>query len=163
MNLDRLNRWLTLAANIGVIAGIVFLGIELQQNNRLSAAQAEFNLLQYEMSFASPGYENSDVAEFMVNVRRKGRSGEELSEVEQFRVRRLLDKRFAGWEWRYLQNRAGTLDDMNALRRSIETNFNRPDFMAGSSAEFHTYWTQFASRGNPEFVQFVEDITGGQQ
>lgn len=32
MNLDSLNKWLTLAANIGVIAGIIFLGLELNQN-----------------------------------------------------------------------------------------------------------------------------------
>jgi hypothetical protein len=162
MNLDRVNRWLTLAANIGVIAGIAFLGIELQQNNRLSAAQAEVNLLQYEMSFAAPGFESQAVAEFMVNMRAKARSGEELSEVEQFRVRRLLDQKFAGWEWQYLQNRAGTLNDMGALRRSLESNFERPDFLAGSAQEFRTYWNQFAERGNPEFVEFVESVTGGQ-
>ena len=32
MNLDKLNKWLTLAANLGVIAGIIFLGIEISQN-----------------------------------------------------------------------------------------------------------------------------------
>ncbi len=33
MELDKLNRWLTLAANIGVIAGIVFLAFEVQVNS----------------------------------------------------------------------------------------------------------------------------------
>jgi hypothetical protein len=32
MDLDRLNRWLNLLANIGVVAGIVFLAIEVGQN-----------------------------------------------------------------------------------------------------------------------------------
>jgi|MEHZ01.5.fsa_nt_MEHZ011436741.1_11 hypothetical protein len=36
MNMDSLNKWLTLAANIGVIAGIVFLGIEIRNNNTLA-------------------------------------------------------------------------------------------------------------------------------
>ena len=47
MKLDSLNKWLTLAANIGVIAGIAFLAIEVSQNTesldesrKLSAAQA---------------------------------------------------------------------------------------------------------------------------
>ena len=29
---DRLNHWLTLGANIGVLAGIIFLALEIQQN-----------------------------------------------------------------------------------------------------------------------------------
>ena len=32
MDTDRLNRWLTLGANIGIIVGIVFLAIEVNQN-----------------------------------------------------------------------------------------------------------------------------------
>ena len=34
MNADKVNKWLTLAANIAVIAGIVFLALELNQNSR---------------------------------------------------------------------------------------------------------------------------------
>lgn len=45
MNVDQINRWLMLAANIGVIAGIVFLAVEIQQNNELMASQARFNRL----------------------------------------------------------------------------------------------------------------------
>jgi hypothetical protein len=33
MDKDRLNRWLTLGANLGVLVGIIFLAIELRQNN----------------------------------------------------------------------------------------------------------------------------------
>lgn len=47
MNTDSLNKWLTLAANLGVIAGIAFLAIEISQNTqsldetrKLSAAEA---------------------------------------------------------------------------------------------------------------------------
>jgi hypothetical protein len=36
---DRLNRWLTLIANTGVLVGIVFLAVELRQNNENLAAQ----------------------------------------------------------------------------------------------------------------------------
>lgn len=39
MNLDSLNRWMTLGANVGVLAGIIFLGIEIGQNT--SAVQSE--------------------------------------------------------------------------------------------------------------------------
>jgi hypothetical protein len=32
MKLSAINDWLTLAANIGVLAGIIFLAMEIQQN-----------------------------------------------------------------------------------------------------------------------------------
>ena len=35
VNLDRLNQWLTLLANFGVVAGIVFLAVEIRQNQAL--------------------------------------------------------------------------------------------------------------------------------
>lgn len=34
MKLDKSNQWLALLANIGVVAGIIFLAFELQQNNK---------------------------------------------------------------------------------------------------------------------------------
>jgi hypothetical protein len=41
MDTDRLNRWLTLIANIGVIIGIAFLIVEIDQANRIARYSAE--------------------------------------------------------------------------------------------------------------------------
>ena len=38
MSIEKINHWLTLLANIGVLAGIIFLAIELQQNTSISKA-----------------------------------------------------------------------------------------------------------------------------
>ena len=43
MKLENLNKWLTLIANFGVIAGIVFLGLEVQQNMVLIRAEMMSN------------------------------------------------------------------------------------------------------------------------
>jgi len=43
MKLDKLNRWLTLTANVSVVAGIIFLALEVRQNSesvRASTTQA---------------------------------------------------------------------------------------------------------------------------
>jgi hypothetical protein len=40
--MDKLNNWLMLAANLGVIAGIILLAVELQQNNSLLETQIKF-------------------------------------------------------------------------------------------------------------------------
>jgi hypothetical protein len=46
MNNSKLNDWMTLTANVAVLAGIVFLGLELQQNNELLRTQANLVLSQ---------------------------------------------------------------------------------------------------------------------
>ena len=55
---DRLNRWLTLAANLGVIVGLIILIVEVRQNADLTRAQLLANrddlLAQIELSLASP-------------------------------------------------------------------------------------------------------------
>ena len=38
--MDRVNKWLTLTANIGIVTGLIFLAIELNQNNVLMKANA---------------------------------------------------------------------------------------------------------------------------
>ncbi len=39
MDKDQLNRWLSLAANLGVLAGIILLVFELEQNREIMRAQ----------------------------------------------------------------------------------------------------------------------------
>jgi hypothetical protein len=44
LDTDRLNRWLSLIANVGVIVGIIFLAVEIQQSNRIAIAAAEIDI-----------------------------------------------------------------------------------------------------------------------
>lgn len=53
-NLDAINKWMTLAANIGVFLGVVILVIELQQSRELMAAQ-----LNVERSMANAAVEEA--------------------------------------------------------------------------------------------------------
>ncbi len=39
MDSDRLNRWLTLGANLGVLVGIIILAVEIRQNSSLARLQ----------------------------------------------------------------------------------------------------------------------------
>tara|TARA_B100000959_G_scaffold221679_1_gene234490 strand:- start:60 stop:530 length:471 start_codon:yes stop_codon:yes gene_type:complete len=60
MKLSRLNEWLTLTVNVGVIAGIIFLAFELQQNTRMMQAQTRDSvtdkLSEFLMSVGSNEY-----------------------------------------------------------------------------------------------------------
>jgi hypothetical protein len=51
LDLDRLNRWLTLGANTGVLVGIFLLAYELRQNNDLLETQARETKLERRTGF----------------------------------------------------------------------------------------------------------------
>ena len=39
MNSDQIGRWLTLAANVGVIAGLILVAVQINQNTAITKAQ----------------------------------------------------------------------------------------------------------------------------
>ena len=100
-----LGQTIAIIANIGVIAGIVFLAVELQQNNRLLDAQVSYNLLLSRTESRDETYFNPEFADFRFKVV----SGEELSPVEQFRVDAWNTSTLLGFEWEYRQYRSGNL------------------------------------------------------
>jgi hypothetical protein len=61
MKLDRLNHWLNLVASTGVIVGLVFLIVELNQSNRIASYAAEHSLRNQWVEFNIVFVENSDV------------------------------------------------------------------------------------------------------
>ena len=74
-----LGQTITILANIGVIAGIDFLALEVHQNNELMSAEARRSRTESsELAFRAIA-ENADIAEIFV----KARQGQELSAVEE--------------------------------------------------------------------------------
>lgn len=88
MKLEQLNEWLTLAANVGVIAGIVFLAIEIQQNTesieqntRIARANAAKDFTDFFSRFRAHSIGDEGAARIFL----AGRIGAELTETERFR------------------------------------------------------------------------------
>ena len=77
-----LGQAVSVLANVGVIAGIVFLGIELQQNNELLSEEAQRARAQ---AFRENMGVFSDNAEIWV----KDVNGEALTAAEAFRMERM--------------------------------------------------------------------------
>lgn len=90
-----LGQSIAILANIGVIAGIAFLAIELQQNNDLMAAQARFNLLETRTESYTLQITEPDLAEALI----KDRNGQTLTEVEDLRVQAYWTRVFRVLEW----------------------------------------------------------------
>ena len=62
MSTDRVNRWLTLAANLGVIVGIIFLVIEINQSTVTTRAEM-FSSFQDEWIAIDLSWQNKEFAE----------------------------------------------------------------------------------------------------
>ena len=150
-NID-LGQGISIAANLGVIAGIVFLGVELNQNNRLLEAQAQYSLLENRTSFGYALLQNPELAEFLVRARDDG----DLSEVDVVRLYSRASNLILEWEWNYLQFRDRNLANSDALIVGMRGVFLRPESIFVPRERFYGVWRGMRDRLSPEFVDFVE-------
>lgn len=95
---------LTLGANLGVIAGIAFLAMEVRQNNKLLAAQARYSLREYRNDIA-----DSLMLPHVLEATHKWAAGEELSATEKSTGLMAALKLLELWEWQYGEYGAGML------------------------------------------------------
>lgn len=132
-------------ANLGVIAGIVFLVFELQQNNAQLAAQSRFNYYQNRIAEYRFIAENGEVIEL---VMRSG-SGEPLSAVDSNRVVQRMMGLITGWEYEFGEYEQG---------RISEEEFN----VAGKKQVYQSVralgpvWESYRSTAPRSFADFVD-------
>ena len=77
--------WLTIFANLAVVGGIIFLGVEIRQNSQMMEAQTRHELAMGIVEQLSGIAENGQLA----SVIRRGSIGEELTpdELYQYQLR----------------------------------------------------------------------------
>ncbi len=85
----------TILANVGVIAGIIFLAIEIRQNNELMMADARFNRASNAMGAYELQAKDPVIAPLLV----KDRNGELLTEEEEFRIQSFWMRVLKNLEW----------------------------------------------------------------
>jgi len=68
MDLKQLNSWLTLAANLGVIAGIFFLALEIRQSNRIALVANETDVRRSYSDITQAVFTNRDSAELLARA-----------------------------------------------------------------------------------------------
>jgi hypothetical protein len=145
MDFDRLNRWLSLSANLAVIAGIIFLGFELRQNNHLLQQQAEHVYFQNRVVLSEALMHDNDLAEIYIKASKE----EELSDVEALRVGRYYRRLFRGFEWEYGQHRDGLI---TIQRFDVWTNFINENKYARENWD---WFVEFAA--SEDFVRFMDE------
>ena len=94
MEFDRLNRWVTLLANIGVVAGIFFLAVETRQSNLATRIAARDSASQGHIDYMSFAVVPSILAVARIKMSR----GEGLTDLESDQLRR-----FHAMRWRHYE------------------------------------------------------------
>ncbi len=142
MESDRLNRWLTLIANTGVLVGIVFLAVELRQNNEnLAAQQRAIHFTTVTDSWTRVA-ENPQLSELISKVF----GGEALSAAEAVQLQAFWTRIHHQLQWAYKE-----LPD-DQFQRGLK--FNRNDY--ATSAMYRIAWKSRRDFYDPEFVQYME-------
>lgn len=154
MNLDRLNRWLTLGANIGVLLGLLLLVLELNQGRDLMRAQTRNEIALGIIDLMSLSATNPQLA----NVLRRGDGGEELTPDEQFQYRRYWLATYRYYENAHYQYRQGLYDEVEFARQKEAWK----SYAARAPGSIRI-WCQVRSAFSPAFVSDMNPLLGGQE
>lgn len=150
MKLDSLNKWLTLLANFGVVLGIIFLAVEVSQNNDALEAQSrnywvERRMVMMQMLISDPELEV---------LLRKSTAGEEpLTDAEKARVGTVAYRVMVSFAHQYDEFSRGRLSESEivnlhyAVYQREANNFGLPEV-------WPLYKRQEAT---PDFITWFEE------
>ena len=148
IDLDKLNKWLTLVANLAILGGLVFLALEIQQNTnaiRSTSVQEATNVArEHPLMFVQfPDVNRLAMADY-----------ESLSQEDQQRRFWLAVSFWHGMQGLYRQNELGTLpeSEWEVWVRVICANYERSN---------PRLWERAAATHSSDFVQFVENCEPG--
>jgi len=133
-------------ANVGVIAGIVFLGFELRQNNEQLAAQSRAERLAVRTDWINALYRDAQLAELVIRARRN----EELTEAEEFRIENLGQRMFAALEYVYGEVQRGMIDE-----NAVSAEAWRGGFLDLPRSK--ETWDRVKNGLSPDFVRWMDE------
>ncbi len=144
MNMDKLNRWLILAANIGVISGVVFLAYELRQNNQILIQESRYSMLQNQKDWAFTVNGDEAISRLIYAV-----DGNELSELDQMRRIDILGTLFLMWQWEFEQANSDLFGETTLPVDAYRFSW--------SQLGIDKDWTELKLVLNSDFIQFIEE------
>lgn len=149
MESDRLARWLTIGANLGVLVGLLLLIAELNQNRDMMRAQIRHELAMGIVERLQTPANNYQLADVLFG----GVSGDALTPGEAFQVELRTNALFRYWEDVHYQYRVGLHDDVefqrqrDAWRVSLERSQLARD-----------YWCRVRALYSPEFAGEMDGL-----
>ena len=142
-------------ANLGVIAGIIFLAVELQQNNEALDAQSRFNHTSRRADFF---FEIASDSEFVALIA-KAQAGEPLSTEDDLRLYNFYMGLFTNWQWEFGEDRLGRLDaPVEAWRRVMQ---EIPNDVGWHYPRIRETWESNKFAFTLPFIAFMDELVSG--
>ena len=146
-----LGQTITILANIGVIAGIIILALELQQNNDLLAAQARSDLTDRATRFGELLMASPDLAEIII----KRAADEPLSTGEEFRFAEVGRRLLISFESQFIEVESGVVSEDTLPVRQWSAMFH---VASGSDYGLKDHWEKvYRFQARRSFVAFMEE------
>ena len=145
-----LGQAIQILANVGVIAGIAFLALQLQQNNRLLRAEAISAVLETRLSRQERVIAGVDLAALL----QRNATQETLSPEDMMRVQAAKNLAFIGWQKDYFLYQEGILPG-----EYFRANFPVMKRAFGESGvvSSRNYWEQWSpTSATPAYRRFVD-------
>ena len=151
MNSLKINDWLTLIANVAVVGGIVFLAIEIQQNNELLRSESRQTLVANDVTSLTVNLENADVFAKLVSKKK-------LSAEDQLRLSFMYMLDLRNREFEYFQFTNGLLDEETWLSY-------RQVVLINHSTGLGKAWWDEIGRGivDPGFAKLIDELLANAQ
>ncbi len=148
MNAEKLNAWLSLGANVGVVIGLVLLIFEISQNTEMMQAQINQSRTDTALSEQQAVYTSDHVPALLARIDR----GEQLSDEDLIRYERFFRAFNRNQDNNLWQYNEGYLEEN--IPRSIRGAVR--EVIAGHRLGIATWELQKYSY-TAEYVAFVED------
>ena len=139
MTVDNVNRWVSLAANIGVLVGIAVLIIEINQNTQATNTASRDESVAHILNFFEQSMDNQVIA--VATYKRK--SGTELDGFERDQLLRHQYYNFKIFENMHIQYQRGLFSDEEWMkyRRIIKEIFVSSDIALDMWNAKSGHWT----------------------
>jgi len=152
MKSERLNWFLTVGANVGVILGLVFLAIQIYQSTLATQATLHLDLVTYGRENAELLASDDELAEIVLR-------GEEdltsLSPVERERFLIFTTWRMTVWETAFLNWDTGVVDDR--YWNQFDAWYSE---MVRSRPGYREWWVETRFAFDPIFREHVDSLVG---
>ena len=150
MDKDRLNRWLTLGANLGVLVGIILLIFELEQNREMMRAQTRNEVSAEIVNLLSQVSTSPQLASLL---RRADASGEDLTPDEHWQYAHRMAAMFRYFENVHYQYRLGLYDESEYSKHRESW---RAYFALGKMRA--AIWCDYREISSTEFVAEIDSL-----
>ena len=149
MNQDRLDRWIGLGANVGVVLGLFLLIFQLHQNRSMMRAQTRNEMAMGIVTLLSMPSNNAQLAA----VLQRADSGEELTPDEYLQYRRFLVATYRYYENAYYQYKEGLYDEAEyTAQKTAWRNY------ASRSAASVKIWCEMRPTFSPQFASEMDSL-----